>query len=332
MSSSFLKTFSLLALSTLMTWVTVAAAGTTNIAVLPTTDQSRFNFTVPLQKGLGRLLEESQRYSVVLSNRTIGAYSPEVIRTLMEEEHVEALSFALLENTRISVFFFHHDHPKEYIAQSQLFKDPKELEEKFKSIVKSVLEMETQGKYSLLPGQSDGDRKAPKLAYKSLKLEGDARRLFREFSTISDSPISLGAQIGMARFSNQSVSSSTVIFEVTGGYQLNPDFSLEAGMSVSSYLLGHAGIRYSIPIAEKVVRFAVGLDGATVMANITQNNTENTSLNSYYAPKLNSGSLLVGPGIFFDIPLLGATLRGDLRFYTGATSVFIGTYGFVYYL
>ena len=330
-SSFFLQTLILIFFGS-SALVLASSASNENTAVLPSIDQSQLNFAAPLQKGLVRLLNDSRKFKGYLSNRSLASFKPEVIQSILDGEQVNSISFALLEPTRISVFFFHRNRPKEFIAQSELFSQPKELEEKFKIVVQNVLNAVEQEQYSFLPGQKDGDVNAKHSVYKSPKLESETRQLFREFSSISDSPFSLGTQIGMARFSAGTASTSTVIFGLSAGYQLDPNFSLEVGGSVSSYVLGNAGIRYSIPVAEKVVRFSLGLDVATVMANLTRNNTDNTYFNSYFAPEIKSGTVLLGPGFFFDIPLLGATMRGDLRFYSGSTSIFIGTYGFVFYL
>jgi hypothetical protein len=42
--------------------------------------------------------------------------------------------------------------------------------------------------------------------------------------------------------------------------------------------------------------------------------------------------MMFGGGIAFDVPLLGATMRGEFAYYTGGGSVLLGTYGLAYSL
>jgi outer membrane protein assembly factor BamA len=136
----------------------------------------------------------------------------------------------------------------------------------------------------------------------------------------------------MARLSNRQDNASTVVFGVSLGHQFSPQWGAEAGLSVSSYLIGSAGARYYIPFMEKVVKLSLGFDLASVLGTVSQNSTFNSDPKFSYSPNIRAGSILAGPGVFFDIPLLGAALRGDLRFYTGSSTVLVGTYGFIYYL
>jgi len=310
------------------------------ISVLPSTDSSTYNLGSPLQQALARLYKETGTYLPSTSDEALSGFTPLEISRAMRDKNVTALSFVLLEQERISVFLFDKNHPLQFIVSSRNLTSGTQaainsamIETQFKSAFKEVLASHKEEKFQELPGA-----KAEKLADSSKRTKRDPRMaeesrvLFRELSSLTDSPLYIGAHLGMSRFGSEGTSSSTVTFALSGGYQIKPRISIEGGLSASTYLIGSVGGRYALPFKEESVKLSVGLDIASVLFSITQNYGYGSPNLTYNSPPLNRGTFFVGPGIFFDIPLLGATLRGDLRFYTGTGTIIVGTYGLIYYL
>lgn len=312
----------------------------TSVAVLPSTDSSTYNLGTPLQQALVRLYRESGSFSPSLSDQTLEGFTPIEISRVIREQKVSALSFVLLEQERLSVFIFDKTHPLEFIVSSQnLTGAPATgitstfIEAKFRAAFNDATRFHKEENYQELPGaRTDKIASASKRSQQDPRIADESRVLFRELSSQTDSSVYLGAQIGMSRFGSEGTSSSTVTFGLNTGYQFNPRVSAEAGLSASTYLIGSLGGRYALPFKEEFIKLSVGFDVASVLASITQNSGYGSPNLTYNSPPLSKGTFFLGPGIFFDIPLLGATLRGDLRFYTGTGTIIVGTYGLVYYL
>ncbi|NBT57494.1 hypothetical protein EBT16_01805 [bacterium] len=310
------------------------------VAVLPSTDSTTYNLGTPLQKALERLYQETGSYLPSLSEEPLQGFTPIEVSRAMRNQNVGALSFVLLEPERISVFLFDYDHPLQFIVSSKTLDDvpasaldSAHIETKFRAAFKEVLRFHKEERFQELPGaRSERVATYMKHSRQDKKIADETRVLFRELASQTDSPLYLGAQIGMSRFRSQNTSSSTVTFGVNAGYQIKPRISAELGVAASTYLIGSLGARYALPFKEEIVKLSIGLDVASVVASITQNSGYGSPNLTYNSPPLKNGSFFVGPGIFFDIPLLGAVLRGDLRFYTGNGTIIVGTYGFVYYL
>lgn len=310
------------------------------VAVLPSTDSSAYNLGGALQSALERLFKETGIYSPIISEDPLQGFTPIEVGRAIRNLEVNALSFVLLEQERISVFLFDSDHPLKFIVSSQNLNDAPatkidsiHLENKFREAFNEAIRSHKEERYQELPGaRSDRVTSYMKHSRQDPKIAGETRILFRELAAQTDTSTYLGANIGMSRFSSANTSSSTVTFGLTGGFQVQPRVSAELGLAASTYLIGSLGGRYAIPFKEEVVKFSIGFDVASVLASITQNSGYGSPNLTYNSPPFKSGSFLYGPGIFFDIPLLGATLRGDLRFYTGSGTIIVGTYGFIYYL
>lgn len=316
----------------LLTVCSVTSAGESSaerLAVLPSTDNSTFQIPGPLQSALVSLFQDEKQFEVLTSSESLDSFNEADIKAAFEKLQVSYLSFSVLEQNRISVFIFSHQNTNQFIASSKLFSQGSELEGQLRAAVQEALNALKAKQFKFLPGavvaQSDSQSS-------QLGLSENSRALFRELSSMTDSPIYMGAQIGMARLANKENTSSTVVFGVSGGYQFHPQWSAEAGLSVSSYLMGTLGGRYHIPIMEKVIKLSIGFDVASILGPVSQNSSYNSDPQFSYSPNIKTGSILAGPGVFFDIPLLGAALRGDLRFFTGSSTVLVGTYGFIYYL
>jgi len=315
----------------------LAESNRPKLAILPSTDTSSYRLGAPLQNALGILFKQQNQFEVLVSKNELAGFSPQDIKSSMTIEGSELLSFVLLEQARISIFLFDSSHPAEYLYSSQVFSDSPttkvdtpQIEKRFREAFTQVMAAHKQAQYQPLPGTKQQSTNLSSNKFSDPRIAEESRTLFRELSSQLESPFSIGAQIGMARFSSQGTTSSTVAFGLMGNYQLSPRVLLEAGANVSHYLMIQGGPRYVLPLNEKVVKFSVGLDIANVVTPVTQNLGYVSSSFSYDNPPIARGSLFFGPSLFFEIPLLGASLRGDLRFYTGSGTILMGTYGFVY--
>jgi hypothetical protein len=310
------------------------------VSVLPSTDSSTYNLGNPLQQALVRLYKETGTYTPSSSDEALPGFTPIEISRAMRNNSVDAVSFVLLEQERISVFLFDKSHPLEFIVSSKNFNDSPRtalnssyIESKFRSAFNEVIVSHKEEKYQELPGaRSEKLADSSRRANRDPRIAEESRVLFRELSSLTDSNTYIGASLGMSRFGSEGTSASTVTFGLSAGYQIKPRVSIEGGLSASTYLIGSIGGRYALPFKEEFVKLSVGLDVASVLFSITQNYGYGSPNLTYNSPPLTRGTFFVGPGIFFDIPLLGATLRGDLRFYTGTGTIIVGTYGLVYYL
>ena len=327
----------LLGLLILSFWGHLSAASETSsklkLKLLPTSDNASLELGSVVDQKLFELYQQQSPFEVTLSNVELPGFTPLEIRRAIRDSEGELISFALLEEERLSIFLFNKFRPLEFIVSSQGPVNPKsslDLDKSLKKAFSDVLLSYQFDRYQKLPTAN-----SPALA-RSSKLDPKAaeetRLLFRELASQMDTTFSLGAQIGMTRFASDSTSSSVVTFGVHGGYQVNPRYSLEGGLFFSSYLTGTAGARYWMPFAEEVVKLGVGLDLAQVFLPITQNSGYGGIDLTYNAPKISNGALFAGPGLFFDIPLLGASMRGELRLFFGSTTLLMGSYGLVYYL
>ncbi|MFM8268939.1 MAG: outer membrane beta-barrel protein [Pseudomonadota bacterium] len=301
------------------------------VAILPSTDSSTYDLGSDLQKALSKLYRESGNYLPSQSELNLESFTPPEVSRLMVELNVNALSFVLLEQERLSLFLFDKNHPLQFIVSSKTLNN--DIESKFKLAFEDLTRLHKEERYQELPGaKNERVASTTKWPKRDPRIADEARVLFRTLSSQTNSSVYVGAQIGMSRFSQQENSSSAVTFGFNGGYEINPRVTVEAGLSASSFLITSLGGRYALPFKEELFKLSVGLDVASVLASITQNSLYGPSNLTEKSPSFRTGSFFVGPGIFFDIPLLGATLRGDLRFYTGSGTIIVGTYGLVYYL
>lgn len=297
-----------------------------SLTILPTTDLSGYGLAEPLQYALGQLYQSTGAFQAQLSGYQLTGFTRDDISRAIQTVQTENISFAYMEKQRISVFFFDHSHPGEFIVAYRLLTDPpggqmtsEFVETRFRECVGEVLNNFQSNQYQPLPG--DGGAQAAQDEEARQRAE-EARKLFREIASLEERTWYLGANIGMARFSANSVSASTVNFGGYGGARFNKEFSGELGLDLFSYALLHGDVRYALPLAEKYVNLSATVGLARFMGTLT----ENRGFSSRNIPK---GSTVFGPGLGFEVPLLGATLRGDVRFYLGSTTVLLGTYGVV---
>lgn len=135
----------------------------------------------------------------------------------------------------------------------------------------------------------------------------------------------VGANIGMARFSARGATASTVSLGGYLGVKLVERLRLEAGADVFSYLMLHGDMRYQLPLGERYVSLSIGIGLNHITSVVTQNRGFNPTF-------LRTGQLLYGPSLSFDVPLLGASVRGDIRVLFGEATILMGTYGLAYAL
>lgn len=310
------------------------------LSVLATSDTSSFGLALPLQTALATLYDQTGFFKVETSGLNLQGFSPIEISRAFRDLNSELLSFSLIEQERISIFLFDSGHPFEFIVTTEglsgdssgMVTSP-QIEAQFRKAFDQAIQKFQTNQYEPLPS-AQSERVTQKMeTRKDKRIAQETRILFRELASQTDSPYHLGAQIGMSRFGAEGKSSSVVTFGLNGGYSVTPRISVDVGVSASTYVMGSVGGRYWFPIGDQVVKIGAGFDIANVLKNITQNAGYFMPNLTYNNPPIRNGAFLVGPGVFFDIPLLGAALRGDLRVFVGAGhTVVMGTYGFIYYL
>lgn len=295
------------------------------MAILPTTDLSGYNLAEPLQYALGQLYQSTGLFQAQLSANSLNGFTAREISQTLQTVQTEALTFAYMEKQRISVFFFDHLRPNEFIVAYRLLTNPpggqltsEYVEKNFRECVGEIVESYRSSRYQPLPGNGSGTGNEQENRWKA----DEARKLFREMASLEEKNWYLGANVGMARFSQNSTSASTVNFGGYAGARLGERFSGELGVDLFSYALLHGDIRYSLPIAEKYINLSVAAGIARFMGSLTENQ-------GFAGQRINKGQMGFGPGLGFDIPLLGATLRGDIRLYAGSATVFLGSYGII---
>ncbi len=296
------------------------------MAILPTTDSSRYGLAEALQNALGQLYQSTGALAPQLSGFPLPGFTANDIEKGFRATNSNLMSFAYMEPKRISVFLFAQEKPGNFVVAYRLLTDPPNgkmtsdfIEKRFRESVAEVLANFREGKFQPLPGSDAGDDRVNK------QKADEARRLFRELAALEDKTFYLGADIGVARFATSTSSASTVNFGAYGGARLNPKLSAELGVDAFSYALLHADLRYHLPIAEKYIDLSVTGGFGRFLGSITDNR-------GYASGTIPTGQMVFGPGMGFDIPLLGATLRGDIRFYLGSANVLLGSYGIIYSL
>src|SRR5690606_19768260 len=131
--------------------------------------------------------------------------------------------------------------------------------------------------------------------------------------------------LGMARFAAHGSSASVVNVGAFLGYRPWDFMQLEVGASVFSYFLVDGSVKVKIPLMERYVALFAGMGVGSVLAVVTQNRGFNSAF-------VELGEMMPTPVLAFEVPLLGASIRGEMRFYVGSTTIFMGTYGVSYSL
>jgi hypothetical protein len=302
------------------------------VLILPSTDTSPLNLGVPLQYGLGQLFQTIPEFETKLSSFTIGGYTEYDLKKAYAAMGNQILTFVYMEKERLSIFFFDPTQPKYFIVASNPLQDPNDpskapdnaiAEAAMKKTFDEVITLLRTNQWQLLPGASaDTESLAVEEEKEMRRRAEEARAIFRELNAVQEKFWYFGTNFGMSRFTGGGSAASTINLGILGGIRPGDRMRVELGFDFFSYALGHLDGRYTLPIAEKYVTLSVSLGIGFVLAPLTANRGANDA-------SLTSGSILFGPGVGFEIPLLGANIRGELRYYLGGGTVLLGTYGIV---
>ena len=306
----------------------VVSGGTQRtLSVLPTTDGSGLKLESALQNELATLFRQTDAFNVSLGNQTVPAFSTDEISKVHQALGTEVISFVYVEKERVAVFLFDSARPDKFLVSSQPLTNSPEnrltapwIDARFRDAFQQLYKSYSAGVFQALPG-TEVDAQTQKNDDESR--DKKARRLFRELSSISDTLYYWGIGLGMTRLNNSGNSASTVMISGLSGVRMSEKLRLELGVRLFSYLMLDLGLKYQIPLAERYLSLYVTFGSGMVLSGITENRTVG-------AVVMRTGSMLAGPGISFDVPLVGANIRGEITYYTGAGSVLAATYGVTY--
>lgn len=296
------------------------------LSILPTTDLSGYNLGEPLQYALGQLYQSTGAFQVQLANYQLLGFGKQEIAKTFQAVQSQMFSFTYMEKQRISVFLFDSQKPGGFIVAYRPLNNPPNgqltsefIEGKFRECVNDALGAYQDGQFQPLPGDDSSD------SVQDQQKAEEARRLFREIAALEEKTWYIGANVGMARFSANATSASTVDFGGYAGARLGERMKAELGLDLFTYALLHGDLRYALPVAEKYINLSATLGAASFLGRLT----ENKGASSTTTQGIRNGQMVFGPGFGFEVPLLGATLRGDLRLYLGSATVLLGSYGVV---
>ncbi len=297
-------------------------------AVLSTTDSSGYGISERLQRMLADGLNRTQLFAVSTQNITLAGYTPESLAPAFSQSRAELLSFAYVDKDRIALFLFDANRPAKYVATSETLAGSPTgrmtepwLEARFNRALSTLLRNYASAAFEAVPGIEESEKPAEP----EMSREERGQRLFQELSKLQDRQMYVGANIGMARFSARGATASTVSLGGYLGVKLVERLRLEAGADVFSYLMLHGDMRYQLPLGERYVSLSIGIGLNHITSVVTQNRGFNPTF-------LRTGQLLYGPSLSFDVPLLGASVRGDIRVLFGEATILMGTYGLAYAL
>lgn len=309
------------------------------LAILSTTDKTEMGLQKNLQEGLARAAANSNLFQTYVADYSLKGFSETEILNDFKKVGSDLMSYVYLENNRISIFLFDATHPKEYIVSSQNFPTPEggvvsgeEIQYAFKTAFQEVISSYVSKEYQYLPGaKQESSYLAEQESFDTQFSVAEVKRLYREMASISQKPFYVGANVGMSRFETLSGTTtktyaSTVNIGALLGYRPFKPFSLELGADMFTHFLVHSEVRAQIPLGQKFVAISLSAGAARFMTQPTEN------LGYAGTNTIQQGTMVYGPGIGFELPLLGLNIRAEGRFYTGTTSVFLGTYGIVYSL
>jgi len=309
------------------------------LAILNTTDKTDFGLHQVLQDGLAKAAANTNLFQTYIANYSLTGFGETEIINDFKKVGSDLMGYVYLENNRLSIFLFDATRPKEFIVSSQNFTTPdggnvssEEIQYAFKKSFEEVISSYVAKEYQYLPG-------AKKESAYLVENEGmdpqfsvaEVKRLYREMASLTQKPLYIGANVGMSRFETLSGSSSktyasTVNIGALIGYRLFKPFSVELGADMFTHFMLHSDIRAQIPLGQRYISLSLSVGGARFMTQPTEN------LGYAGTNKIVQGTMVFGPGLGFEIPLLGLNIRAEGRLYTGNTSVFLGTYGIVYSL
>jgi len=302
------------------------------LTVLPSNDTSNFNMGPALQQSMAALFQETQYYTVQIGGYAMGGFTEAEVARAFGTVGTEIIAFTYLEAERISLFLFDATHPKEFIVVAEALVDPmmgnsvtpQVIEYKFRVAFNNLLSQFYQSQFQPLPGsQSDPQMLSADAPDDPKRRAEESRRLFRELAALQETEYYVGASIGMARYAGGPTSSSNVAFGAYGGKKVSERVWMELGLDFFSYALAHVDARYHMPFAEKYLSLYASLGVGRIMGVISGPRFAGEA-------DIPNGQIVFGPGISFDVPLLGAGIRGELKLFIGGGSILLGTYGLSY--
>jgi hypothetical protein len=253
----------------------------------------------------------------------------------MQYLKAELLTFMYFEKERLSLFLFDNIEPNKFLVVSEMLTDAPGgqadttfIEMKFRAAFAKLLDDFNNKRFQALPDTSSTQETHVTLTPEQEEAErrvSQSRMLFRELSALQDRMFYFGGSIGMARAAANDLSSSTVQFGAHAGAHLETRFDLETGIDFFSYSIIRGDLRYNIPIKQKFIHASTGISVGRVLSRVTRGT-------GGVSPNFPPGQLVFGPTVSFNIPLLGTSIRGELKFYLGGGSVLMGSYGFSYSL
>ncbi len=333
----------MIAISVLMFFISLNGIASENsgnkLAILNTTDKTELGLHQSLQEGLAKAAANTNLFQTYIANYSLTGFSETEILNDFKKVASDLMSYVYLENSRLSIFLFDSGHAKEFIVSSQNFSTPEggsvtseEIQLAFKTAFQEIISSYVAKEYQYLPGsQQNTNSLAEQESFDTQFSVGEVKRLYRELSSLTQKPLYLGANVGMSRFETLSGTStktyaSTVNIGALIGYRLLNSLSAELGADMFTHFMLHTELRAQIPIGQKYITLSISAGAARFMTQPTEN------LGYSGTNKITQGTMVFGPGIGFEIPLLGLNIRAEARYYTGSTSVFLGTYGIVYSL
>lgn len=314
-----------------MPTVQVNSAATRSLSILPTTDGSGLGMESALQSELANLYQQTQGFAVAMSSQGLPAFTKEEILRAHQTMGAELLSFVYVEKERLAIFLFDVNFTGKFIVSSQPLTDgpenrltPSWLNNQLRVGFAQLYRSYASGDFQPLPGEEEDEKeRAKKQQAADETADKKARRLFRELSSMQDTVAYWGINLGMTRLESNSLSNSTVAVGGLSGVRFWNRFRAELGLSVFSYLIGDLDMKFQIPLAEKYLSLYIGAGAATVLSAITQNKAVGSVV-------IKNGTLMYGPGFSFDVPLVGAAIRGEVKYYSGVSNILVATYGVTY--
>jgi hypothetical protein len=310
------------------------------LAILNTMDKTELGLGQSLQQALGTAAANTNLFQTFYANYTLTGFGEEELKSDFKKVGSDLMSYVYFEPTRLSIFFFDSSRPKEFIVSSQKFTTPEEanisseeVQLAFRTAFQEVISSYVAKEYQGLPGsQAEEKSIAAEESYDPQFIAADVKKLYRELAYLSEKPFYVGANVGMSRFETISTANpgktyaSTVNIGAVFGYRFYSPFSVEIGADFFTHFLLHSQVRSQIPIGQNYVKLSVSFGGARFMSQPTEN------LGYSGINPIPQGTFVYGPGLGFEIPLLGVNIRADGRYYLGRTTVFLGSYGIVYSL
>jgi hypothetical protein len=256
-------------------------------------------------------------------------FQSDYLASVYKNTAADLLSVAYLENDRVAVFLFDSGQPTQFIVVTESLVDssraPLTAEKvgvTLKKAFGTLMARYEKNEFQALPGIASNQNQTKESPTAEAERKSErARSLFKQLSAIADGPVYMGAGIGMSRFDRGASVGSVPNVTLFLGLKPSEFFRWELGAHVFSFALGFTDLKYQVPIFEKYMSFFLGGSIAYMLAPVTTNRGPRKD-------PLPVG-LYFGPVVTFDIPLLGANIRGELKYLLGPSSshVLLATYG-----